>query len=87
MNTMISRLQKYNLFLNDNDFLFYEYICKNLICCIPPIFRENVMQRKKVCIRQSGITFKTFVSLQAKTANRKCSEMKKQIITGALDRD
>ena len=33
MNTMISRLQKYNLFLNDNDFLFYEYNCMVAKCC------------------------------------------------------
>ena len=33
MNTMISRLQKYNLFLNNNDFLFYEYNCMVAKCC------------------------------------------------------
>lgn len=30
---MISKLQKYNLFLNDNDFLFYEYNCMVAKCC------------------------------------------------------
>ena len=27
MNIMISKPQRYNFFLNDNDYLFYEYNC------------------------------------------------------------
>lgn len=47
MNTMISRLQKYNLFLNDNDFLFYEYNCMVAKCCFFEITEYFACGEKK----------------------------------------